>query len=168
LSGFTALWDLHLAWFYKQWEVISEWGSGNQDYGIAGALQYRTRVPIQSYYIQASYLLTGETRSSIGIVKPNHPFNIGKGEFGWGAWEPFFRWEYLDIGNTVFTSGLADPNQWANRLFQTHTGFNWHLTQYVKVYFDWDHVEFNQPVVFAPGRRQLTSDMFLLRFQIYF
>ena len=34
---------------------------------------------------------------------------------GTGAIEPFFRYEYLDIGNQVFTAGLADPNLWANR-----------------------------------------------------
>lgn len=101
-------------------------------------------------------------------MKPIAPFDLREGKFGIGAWEPYFRFEYMDIGNQVFTSGLSDQNLWANRLFQTHLGFNWHMTQYVKVYFDWNHAEFNQPVVFAPGRRQLTSDLFLLRFQIYF
>jgi phosphate-selective porin OprO/OprP len=168
MSGFAAFWDLHVAWYYNQWAFLGEWGSGNQDYAISTAMQYRTRAPVQSFYLQASYLLTGETRSSIGIVKQNFPFDIRKGHWGPGAWEPFFRFEYLDIGNQVFTSGLADQNLWANRVFQTHTGIDWHLTQYIKMYFDWNHSEFNQPVYFAPGRRQLTSDLFWVRLQIYF
>jgi phosphate-selective porin OprO and OprP len=125
-------------------------------------------VPVEAFYIQASYFLTGETRSSLGIVKPNHPFDLRKGKFGTGAIEPFFRYEYLDIGSQVFTNGLADPNLWANRVFQTHVGVNWHLTQYIKLYFDWNHAEFNEPVLFAPGRRQKTSDMALIRVQIFF
>jgi phosphate-selective porin OprO and OprP len=167
-SGPAALWDLHLAYFYKQLAVIGEWGSGYQDYALASNLRARTHLPIQSYYIQASYLLTGETRSSIGIVKPLRPFDIRKGKCGPGAIEPFFRYEYLDYSNEVFTRGLADPNLWANRAFQTWVGVNWHLTQYIKMYFGWNHSEFNQPVLFAPNRRQLTSDLFLVRFQVYF
>ncbi|HEV3167187.1 MAG TPA: porin [Isosphaeraceae bacterium] len=167
-SGHRAFWDLHTAWYYKQLAFVGEWGSGDQSYALAGSPSKRTQVGVQSFYLQASYLLTGETRSSIGIVKPKNPFDIRKGKFGTGAIEPFFRYEYMDIGQEVFTHGLADPNNWAHRLFATHVGLNWHLTQYIKMYFDWNHDEFNNPVVFAPGRRQLTSDMFLLRLQIYF
>jgi phosphate-selective porin OprO and OprP len=167
-SGFQAFWDLHVAYFYKQLAFIGEWGSGTEDYALAGALQNRFRIPIQSFYLQTSYLLTGETRSSIGIVKPISPFDLRKGHFGTGAIEPYFRYEFLDVGSQVYNDGLVDKNLWANRVFQTWTGVNWHLTQYVKVYFGWNHAEFNQPVIFAPGRRQLTSDMFLLRLQLYF
>jgi phosphate-selective porin OprO and OprP len=167
-SGPMAFWDLHLAYFYRQLAVIGEWGSGYQDYALASSLRARTKVPVEAFYIQASYFLTGETRSSLGIVKPNHPFDLRKGKFGTGAIEPFFRYEYLDIGSQVFTNGLADPNLWANRVFQTHVGVNWHLTQYIKLYFDWNHAEFNEPVLFAPGRRQKTSDMALIRVQIFF
>jgi phosphate-selective porin OprO/OprP len=42
------------------------------------------------------------------------------------------------------------------------------VTQYLKVYLDWQHGDFGSPVQFAPGRRQSTSDMFLLRAQLYF
>jgi phosphate-selective porin OprO and OprP len=167
-SGNQAFWDLHTAWYYHQLAVLAEWGSGFETYAKAATPANRSRMPVESFYVQASYLLTGETRSSLGIVKPHHPFDIRKGKFGTGAIEPFARYEYMDISNTVFTNGFADPNLWANRLFQTHVGLNWHLTQYIKMYFDWAHAEFNLPVVFAPGRRQLTSDTFWVRFQIYF
>jgi phosphate-selective porin OprO/OprP len=169
-DGPMAFWDLHMAWYYRQLAVIGEWGSGFQNYSTnATALNpTRTRIPVEGFYIQASYLITGETRASTGIVKPNSPFDIRKGKFGTGAWEPFFRYEYLDIGNQVFTGGLADPNLWANRVFQTHTGINWHLTQYIKMYFDWNHAEFNNPVFYAPNHRQKTSDELFVRLQLYF
>ncbi len=169
-QGLMALWDLHLAYFYQGFALISEWGSGFQNYALANSLNSRTQVPVESFYVQASYLLTGETRSSIGIVKPLNPVNFGRGK-GWsgtGAIEPYFRYEYMDIGNQIFTGGFSDQNNWANRLFSTHVGMNWHLTQYVKMYFDWNHVEFNNPVLFAPGRRQKTSDLFMARLQLYF
>src|SRR5262249_13639535 len=155
---------LHLAWYFRQLAVIGEWQSGYENYALVSNLAARTRVPVQSYYVQASYLLTGETRSSIGIVKPLHPFDIRQGRFGRGSIEPFVGYGFLDIGKDVFTAGLAYPTLWATRLFQTHLGFNWHLTQYLKFVFDWSHSEFNNPVSFAPGREQKTSDLFLVRF----
>jgi phosphate-selective porin OprO/OprP len=74
----------------------------------------------------------------------------------------------LDIGNQVFTAGLADPNLWANRVNTVDFGFNWHINQYLKFYFDWEHAMFNNPVLYSPGHRQLTSDLFLARIQLYF
>jgi phosphate-selective porin OprO and OprP len=166
--GPMAFWDLHVAYFLGGLAVIAEWGSGFQDYSLNRA--DRVKVPVDSYYLQASYLLTGETRSGIWIVKPLNPVQFGRGT-GWqgtGAFEPFARYESQVLGSNVFTGGLADQNLWANRVWQTHIGFNWHLTQYVKFIFDWNHAEFNQPVLFAPNRRQLTSDLFMARLQLYF
>lgn len=152
-NGPHAFWDLHAAWYYRGLEVIGEWGSGFEDYGLARS-SYRNRIPVESFYVQTSYLLTGETRSNIGLVKPLHPVTLKKGDFGIGAWEPYARFEYLDIGSKIFTAGLADENLWTNRLYMTHVGINWHLTQYIKIYFDWNYAEFGQPVLFAPGRHR--------------
>ena len=130
-TGDMAFWDLHMAWFYQQLALIGEWGSGFQDYSTNPALPHENSRSRRSTS-RRSYLLTGETRSSIGIVKPNSPFSLHNGQFGTGAIEPYFRYEYMDIGSQIFTAGFSDPNLWANRVFQTHTGVNWHITQYVK------------------------------------
>ncbi|WP_406696012.1 porin [Singulisphaera sp. Ch08] len=167
-SGDRALWDLHAAWYYKQFALVGEWGSGFQDYAKVGNLANRTHLPIDSFYVQAGYYLTGETRSSVGIVKPLHPFDLRRGQFGLGAWELTARYNHLEIGSQVFTSGLADQNLWANRVSMVDVGLNWSLTQYVKIYLDWQHSDFNNPVLFAPGRRQKTSDMLMARFQLFF
>jgi phosphate-selective porin OprO/OprP len=167
-SGFKAFWDLHLAWFYQQLSVVAEYGSGGQDYAPATQLATRTRVPVSSFYVQSSYFLTGETAAGFGIVKPLHNFDLRTDKFGLGAWELVTRFQMLNIGENVFTSGLADPNLWSNHLWASDFGFNWHMTQYVKVMFQWEHAEFGSPVQYAPGKRQLTSDMFLLRCQLYF
>jgi len=167
-SGSLSFWDLHTAWYYQQLAVLAEWQSGFQDYAQTSNLAARTHLPVQSYYIEAGYLLTGETRSSVGIVKPRHPFNLKQGQFGLGAWELTGRYNFMDIGSQVFKNGLADSNLWANRLYTTDLGFNWHINQYLKFYFVWQHAEFNQPVIYAPTHRQATSDMFMARIQLYF
>lgn len=167
-SGFNAFWDVHVAYFYKHLAVISEWGSGYQNYAPASQLGNRTALPVQSFYVQTGYLLTGETRSSTGIVKPLRPFDIRKGKVGPGAWELTGRYDTLNVGTEVFTRGLADQNLWSNSIQMTDVGMNWSLTQYVKMYFDWEHAFFGAPVQYAPGKLQKTSDLFLIRFQLYF
>jgi len=167
-TGNQAFWDLHTALFYNHLAVVAEWQTGAQDYALTSSANNRSRVGVDSYYVQAGYLLTGETRSSTGIVKPLRPFDLRNGQRGPGAWEPTFRYNYMGLNGKVFGDGLVDPNNSANSLHMTDIGFNWHLTQYMKLYFDWQHAEYNQPVLFAPGRRQSNSDLFLVRFQLYF
>ncbi|MHC5538684.1 OprO/OprP family phosphate-selective porin, partial [Singulisphaera rosea] len=167
-NGQMAFWDLHAAWFYKQLAITGEWGSGFQDYSLTSGPGKRTHLPISSFYVESGYLLTGETRSGYGVVKPLHPFDLRKGKFGLGAWELTGRFQYLDINPQVFTQGLADPNLWANRIALTDVGFNWHMTQYLKFMFMWEHADFNNPVQYAPGKRSLSNNLFLARLQLFF
>jgi phosphate-selective porin OprO and OprP len=118
--------------------------------------------------VTTSYMLTGEARSQVGIVKPKHPFNPAGNNFGLGAWKVASRIEMLNIGSQVFTNGLADPNLWANRVTAIDEGFNGHMTHYAKLMFEWEHATFNQGVIHAPGKRQETSDLLLVRIQLFF
>jgi phosphate-selective porin OprO/OprP len=127
-----------------------------------------TRVPVQTFYVQGSYLLTGETRSNVGMVRPLSPFNIKKGKEGIGAWEIFARYNYMDIGNQIFTGGIASPNGNANRLSIVDVGCNWYMTQWTKLVFDWNHADFNKPVTYNTGKTQLNSNTLLMRLEIYF
>lgn len=167
-SGWRAFWALHAAYYYRQLSVIAEWQAGFQDYALASTPRTRTMLPVNSFYAQAGYFLTGETVSMRGPVRPNRPFDLRRGKLGPGAWELAARYSSLDYGDQVFTAGLADPNNWTNRVWLTDLGVNWYWTQYLKVWMGWEHVEFGDPVLFASGRRQTTSDMGWLRFQIYF
>ena len=106
--------------------------------------------------------------SGRGILKPIQNFDLRKGKFGLGAIELVGRYNYLNLGREVFTNGLADRNLWTNQLYTTDLGVNWYWTQFLKVYIGWQHAVFGDPVLYAPGRMQKTSDQFWLRFQIYF
>lgn len=166
--GPMTLWDMHAAWFYRQLAIIGEWGSGFQDYARNANLSNRTHLPVDGYYIQASYLLTGETRSGLGVVKPMRPFNLKRGQFGLGAWELAARFQRLDIGDEVFTNELSDPNLWTNRIWLTDVGFNWYVNQYVKFSFNWEHADFGKPIFFNSSQFSWTNDLFLARIQLFF
>jgi phosphate-selective porin OprO/OprP len=167
-SGSRAFWDLHAALYYQHLSLIAEWQSGYQDYALTTNLAAHDRVGVESYYVQAGYFITGETVSNRNVIKPLKDFDIRKGKFGPGAIELTGRFNALDLSKNIFTSGLADPNLWTNNLYTVDAGFNWYLNQYIKVYFDWQHAVFGDPVQYNATSRQKTSDLFLLRFQLYF
>ncbi len=167
-SGPKALWTLHAAWYYKSFMIIGEWQSGFQNYALTNQLATRTRVPIDGFYVQAAYLLTGEHAASRNLVQPLKPFDPRKGRWGPGAWEIAARYSDLRLGNQVFTGGLADPSIWTNQLYATDLGLSWYWNQYFRILFDWQHAGFGSPVLYRPGALQKTSDLFLIRFQIFF
>lgn len=169
--GDRVFYSLHSAYYYKHLSLISEWQSGTQDYAFTGAFGDHKRLPVQAFYIQSGYFITGETVTGRGAVRPLRPFQFQKGKLGCGpgAWELTARYNLLDIGNQVFTDGLANPALWTDRVNMVDLGVNWYWTQYIKLSLLWEHAEFGSPVVYNPaGNQQLTSDEFLSRLQIYF
>ncbi len=86
------------------------------------------------------------------------------------AWEVYGRYNFMDVGNQIYTGGIADPTGNANRLWMTDTGLTWHMTQYIKMFFDWNHVEFNDRVYYNAGKHQAagTQDLLWWRLQLYF
>lgn len=165
--GDRTLWTMHATYFYKQLSLMAEWQGGQMDYA-KGSSNYKTQVPLSGFYVSGGYFLTGETVERRTAVKPLKPFSLKPGKRGWGAFEVQGRYAQVGLGDEVFTAGLTDPNLWSNSARVADMGLNWYLNQYIKIYFDWQHSEFGQPVLFAPGREQLTSDLFWARIQIYF
>jgi phosphate-selective porin OprO/OprP len=104
------------------------------------------------------------------MVKPLRPvFPTSKEERrGIGAWELVGSYNDLRLGRQIFGAGFADPNLWSNQAATTEVGLNWYLNEYLKVYLFWLHGEFADAVLYRPGGLQKTSDMFWLRFQLFF
>ncbi len=164
--GDRALWSLHLAYFWRGLTLMGAWDSGFNDYATVG--NRPVHLPVGGYYAQLGYIITGESISERALVEPFRPFDLRPGQFGLGAFEPYARYSSLSVGQQVFTYGLSDPNLWSNRAELVDVGLNWYLNKFVKIYFDWEHAMFGDPVYFAPGRLQKTSDLFWFRFQVYF
>ena len=114
------------------------------------------------------YILTGETIRDRTLLNPLSPFDLRKGRCGTGAWEVTARYSELNLDSRVFTAGLADPKLWTNRAQMVDVGCNWYLNQFVKVYFDWEHAIFGNPVFSSPGRFHESNDLFWIRTQVYF
>lgn len=166
--GPRALWELHMAYYYRGLTLLAAWDSGYESYAH-GTTGPSTRIPINGWFVQAGYILTGETIRDRTLIDPIHPFDLRAGRFGLGAFEVTARYSEIDLNPRVFTAGFADPNLWTNRAEMTDVGFNWYMNKFIKLYFDWEHAMFARPVYYSPGPGlQKTSDLFWLRAQVYF
>jgi len=166
--GERTQWAGHLAWYYKSFNLLAEYAGGDQHYSTDGRTS--TRVPATGWMVQPSVFLTGEriTRR-VGVVKPLHDFGYRDGRFWPGAIEAHARYSALDLGRNVFAAGLADADLWANQAASVDVGMNWYLNFYTKIYFDWQHSLFDRAVTTGvPGRSMRTTDLFWLRFQLFF
>ena len=166
-QGVRQLWELHLAYYYKQLSLLGAYDAGFNTY-----LQTRTqnvvRVPTQAFHVQFGYFLTGEEIDRRTFVKPLKPFDLRAGRRGPGAFEVQARFDHFALGNDLFTGELADPNLWTNRVNTIDTGVNWYLNTYTKIYFDWQHAMYGSNVLFSPTGLTRHNDLFWIRFQYYF
>jgi phosphate-selective porin OprO/OprP len=165
--GGRALWEAHLAYFLGGLSLISAVEGGHESYSN-GLAADPVHVPIWGWFVQGAYLLTGETIRDRTLIQPLRPFDLRKGQVGPGTWELTARYSQLDLGSEVFTAGLADPALWTNHAKMVDVGANWYLNQFVKVYFDWEHVMFGNPVTSTNGAFRTSSDLFWVRTQVYF
>ncbi len=166
--GYRALWELHMAYYYQGLSLLGAWDSGFQDYALGSSGPAPIRVPIGGYFVQAGYILTGETIRDRTLIDPLKPFDLRPAHFGLGAFEVTARFSQLQLGRQVFTGGLANPQLWTNEAQMVDVGFNWYLNRFLKVYFDWEHAMFGNPVFYNTGRFQKSNDLYWLRLQAYF
>jgi phosphate-selective porin OprO/OprP len=165
--GLRRLWELHIAYFYKQLSLMAAWDTGLNSYAHDGVNDV-TRVPTYGYHVQFSYLLTGEEIERRTFIAPLRPFDLRPGKRGPGAFEIQARYDDFVVGNEIFSGGFADPELWTNRVQTIDAGVNWYLNMFTKVYFDWQRAIYASPVPYRPGAFQSSTDLFWLRFQIYF
>jgi phosphate-selective porin OprO/OprP len=90
-------------------------------------------------YAQASYTLTGETRTynaanaAYNGIVPAHPFSLQGG--GWGAWEIAARYSTINLNNDLATAnGVAGGRQ---DVFTA--GLNWYVSGNIRFMFNYLH-----------------------------
>lgn len=166
-SGLKQLFELHGAFYYGGLSVLGAWDSGFNTYGFITS-DDKVRLDTSGWHVQCGYLITGEEITQRGFVQPLREFDLRQGKRGSGAIEVHGRFDRFGVAPEVFSSGLADGTRWTNSVNTIDVGVNWHLTKYVKVYFDWQHCLYGQPVSMEPGKPHSVNDLFWIRTQVYF
>jgi phosphate-selective porin OprO/OprP len=166
-KGDRALWEFHTALYRGGLSLLAALEGGHESYALSAA-DPGIRIPINGWFVQGGYILTGEKIRDRTLIEPHHPFGMHNGTFGLGALEVTARYSELELDSRVFTAGLADPARWSNAADLVDVGLNWYLNKYVKVLFDWEHSTFDRPVFSSSSGPQTSNDMFWMRTQLYF
>jgi phosphate-selective porin OprO and OprP len=111
-----------------------------------GALPGLTSVKFDGGYAQASYVLTGETRTynsasaAYNGIQPVNPFSLSGG--GWGAWEIAGRISTIDLNDQLATAnGVAGGRQTVYT-----AGLNWYVNNNVRFMFNYLHGDLTKQV----------------------
>lgn len=112
-----------------------------------------------AYYLQASWLLTGESRpykfkkGAIGRQKVSQPFSLKDG--GLGAWEIAARHSVLDLSDDTVSGGT---------MRNSTVGVNWYANDYVKTMVNYVHSRTDSEAPLADD----TAHIVMLRAQFEF
>lgn len=119
-------------------------------------------IDIDSWYVSASYLLTGERKVRDKWINPKKIFSIPDG--GWGAWEAAFRFEQFFVNETPFSLGLASG---VDRVDAYTWGLNWWLNKHIRLMFNYVLNDFSDSVALG-AEPQSSEHLWLGRAQYNF
>ncbi len=141
--------------------------------GVSGPI---VELPMESYYVMATYLLTGEQRTGYSQqIDPLRPFDPCAPLASPGAWELVFRVERMEVGHQAFTgkhplaSLTGAGNQSTDAATEETTGVNWYLTKWTRAQLNWEHANFASPVKLGNVAKAFSEeDTLYTRFQVIF
>jgi phosphate-selective porin OprO/OprP len=170
--GNRVQWAAHAVWYYKSFFLLAEYGGSREGFGLVNR-NSSTPVNVNGWNVTASYFLTGEqVTRRVNMVQPRQDFNFNflkpGAKFTPGAVEVYARYSTFDMGRNIFTGGFADPNLWTNHVWATDIGLNWYLNFYTRIYLDWQHAEYGNEISVAPSKFTSFTDIYWLRFQVFF
>jgi phosphate-selective porin OprO and OprP len=166
-----------VSYFYSGLGMAAQYVLMEQELRPSGSgptFPYRSNVPTQGYYVMATYLLTGEERTTYSaIVDPRMPFDPRNPWQAPGAWELVSQVSRLNVDPEIFTlskANLADPTKYSHAATEMTLGFNWYFNALVRMQFNWERAWFDSPVQLGTGPqgRLKFQDTLLTRFQIIF
>lgn len=132
---------------------------------ISDGAAVHVRMPIDCWYGQLTWILTGEDKVVETRIVPARPFDLGAG--AWGALELIalvsqgvVGKEFEDVGNSL--SGQS------NRVVTYTTGFNWYPVRSVRIAANVVREDYRRDVAFSGSDSRQALNGFLLRFQVDF
>ena len=139
-------WGLELAIQKKSFLVETEYF----DIGIERRNTALSDLTFNGWYVQASWVLTGEPRrwspdtASWGAPNPTKPFDRKKGQ--WGAFELAARYSVIDLNDNEGLAGVAAPADGIRGGEQSvfTAGLNWYLNPTIRFMFDYQHVDIDR------------------------
>jgi len=152
------MWGLEAGFRWKSLTVQGEYFAWevDRDRSCAGCNTVAPDPDFEGYYVQASYILTGEnrlyntqssgnSRMNFGAPRPASPFSSGG---TWGAFELAARYSVLDLD---FNTGLEGFAPIANNgeirggnQAVSSVALNWYLNRNMRVMFQYQHIDIDR------------------------
>src|SRR5262245_6529767 len=175
-DGTRTRWTPEVSYFFRGFGCAAQFLRLDQEMRPSLASKDIVRVPMEGSYFLATYLLTGEERTTYSqAVRPLRPFHPAHPLQAPGAWELVVRVSHLRVDDRIFDSGptqLANPDNFSSSATELTLGFNWYFNDWVRMQFNWEHSWFGQPVnlgaVGGPKALLSSQDAFLTRLQVIF
>lgn len=142
--------------------VMGEHITSTQEVGRGGR---RAEFENDGWFVQGSYVLTGENATYRGSVSPRNAFDPQKGK--WGAVELAARYSRINFDDRAFSLGFADSKTSASGARAFTIGMNWYLNRWFKLQLNYERTDFNRGITFGEDRRD-HEDVFISRFQVSF
>jgi phosphate-selective porin OprO/OprP len=114
-----------------------------------------------SWYVSASYLLTGE-KKTLGRIVPRRRFNPFRST--WGAWELAARYSLFRSDDDLFRLGMASGTSRADAFT---VGLNWYLNELLRLTLNYERTEFDDDLMIG-GELLDDEDAILLQTQLEF
>jgi phosphate-selective porin OprO/OprP len=148
------VYGLEAAANWKNWYLQAE----SFHYGIerTAATSLLPDPEFEGFYVQGSWLLTGETRRydiASGAFQSPRPFVPFTSAGGKGAWELALRYSHLDLdyhAGLAGTAATADAVRGGVQDIWT-LGVNWYVNPNVKLMFNWLHLDVDRLNPAGPG-----------------
>ncbi|HMP72570.1 MAG TPA: porin [Kiritimatiellia bacterium] len=115
-----------------------------------------------AWQIAATYVLTGEN-NTFGVVNPNKPFDLAKGQ--WGAWEIGFRYSELNLDSKSFPT-YANPSSQVEGVQSWAVALNWYLNRNLKTTLAYEQSSFDGGA--SGGGDRPDEEILFARFQVNF
>jgi phosphate-selective porin OprO/OprP len=122
----------------------------------------KANIANEGWFVQASYVLTGEDASYRGVV-PINPFDPYNGR--WGAFEIAARGSVVNIDPKAFQLGFATREQSTTQASNWGVGLNWYFNKNFKLQLDYESTRFANFIEYGDETRD-HENVILMQFQI--
>ena len=160
-DGMRTRMGLELSWLMGPMSLRAEYVIHNQEVVTAAG---DGDFDIKGYYVQFTYLLTGENKPLENRVVPKNNFSVKNGT--WGAWELAARLAGLDASDGESAGAIAAGT---NQKVQEITfGVNWWMTPNVRLMLNYEMFKFDEDIPQAGADPISDQSIFYTRLQIDF
>jgi phosphate-selective porin OprO/OprP len=135
---------------------------------VTTAAVHQRKFETRAWIVEATYLLTGESKPIEGRVVPANPFNVDTGD--WGAFELAVKVDRLHFDRSIFSipGVFSPPPASTNAVTDYAFGVNWYLTRNVRIATDFFWEVFADPLSLTSGKLDRHFFGGVVQFQLEF